>query len=303
MNAEKQIRDRESKERCFLTCKKINHGGIDMKVENGNGMGNTGGVSGLMPTGLPGQGDDAQSKSIRKQIEQKQQELSELSGKEDVSSEEKMKKRQELVKEISDLNMQLRQHQMEKHMQEKAERQKERQKAAEASKPAGGAARSQGTTQAAGFSVEGMSAMLSADASMKQAKIQGSVSNRMENRANIVKAEMKFEKSEKVLASKEAELADVEAKADSAANAQAGSLRDATESAQRAAEAERSNGLKDSENERSAKTDSDNKAGDAEKERDGKTKGAGAEHTEGENGAEQTEKSLSEQYPSVDVRI
>ncbi len=274
-----------------------------MKVENGNGMGNTGGVSGVMPTGLLGQGDDAQSKSIRKQIERKQQELSELSGKEDVSPEEKMKKRQELIKEISDLNMQLRQHQMEKHMQEKAERQKERQKAAEASKPAGGTAQRQGTAQAAGFSTEGMSAMLSADASMKQAKIQGSVSNRMENRANIVKAEMKLEKSEKVLASKEAELADVEAKADSAANAQAGSLRDATESAQRAAEAERGNGLKSSENERSSKTDSDKKAGDAEKDRDGKAKGTDAEHAEGKDGAEQTEKSLSEQYPSVDVRI
>ena len=97
-----------------------------MKVENGNGMGNTGGVSGVMPAGLLGQGDDAQSKSIRKQIERKQQELSELSGKEDVSPEEKMKKRQELIKEISDLNMQLRQHLMDKQRQEKAERQNDR---------------------------------------------------------------------------------------------------------------------------------------------------------------------------------
>lgn len=281
-----------------MICKKTNHGGIGMKVENGNSTGSAGVV---MPGGLFGQGDDAQSKSIRKQIERKQQELSELSGKEDVSPEEKMKKRQELVKEISDLNMQLRQHQMEKHMQEKAERQKERQRAAEASGSTGSAAGKRSGNAAAGLSAEGMSAMLSADASMEQAKVQGSVSNKMENRADILKSEMKLEKSEKVLLSKEAALADVEKKAENAANAQAGSLREAVESAEKAAEAQRSNQSGNVKKDRGPKTESDKKAED--KEHDGKDGSADAEQAEAADSAAQKEKSLSEQYPSVDVRI
>lgn len=274
-----------------------------MKVENGNSVGSTGGVGGVMLAGVFGQGDDAQSKSIRKQIERKQQELSELSGKEDISPEEKMKKRQELVKEISDLNMQLRQHQMEKQMQEKAERQKERQRAAEASKSTGSASGKRGQNAAAGLSAEGMSAMLSADASMEQAKVQGSVSNRMENRAAIIKSEMTLEKSEKVLLSKEAALADVEKKAENAANAQAGSLREAVESAEKAAQAQRSNQSGNVEKEHGPKTESDKKAEGKDKEQDGKSGSADAEQAEAADGTMQKEKSLSEQYPSVDVRI
>lgn len=275
-----------------------------MKVENSSSISGMGSAGGVMQAGLFGQGDDAQSQSIRKQIERKQQELSELSGREDVSPEEKMKKRQELVKEISDLNMQLRQHQTEKHMQEKAERQKEQQRAAKASESAGVSGK-QGKNTAAGLSTEGMSAMLSADASMKQAKVQGSVANRMENRAGVLKAEMKLEKSEKVLMSKEAALADVEGKAASAANAQAGSLKAAVESAERAAEAERSNHAEDTQKERSKQTENaesvhSQKAEDAEEERGGKTGSADEVHTDG---TEQKEKSLSEQYPSVDVRV
>ncbi|MCM1538163.1 MAG: FlxA-like family protein [bacterium] len=220
-----------------------------MRVENGSGAGSAvdaGTMAAIgMQIGQSGQNEDAFSKNIRKQIEQKQQELSELSAKEELSPEEKMKRRQELTKEISDLNMQLRQHRMEKRMQEKAERQKKSQDAQNArnagAQSAGRTAKGAKKAQAAGFSAEGMSALLSADAAMNQAQVQGSVSNKMENRANVLKQEIKLDSARGgVTERKEAELAGVEAKAVSAAAAQAGSLRDVNESVHDAAEAERS---------------------------------------------------------------
>lgn len=221
-----------------------------MRVENGSGAGSAvdaGTMAAIgMQIGQSGQNEDAFSKNIRKQIEQKQQELSELSAKEELSPEEKMKRRQELTKEISDLNMQLRQHRMEKRMQEKAERQKKSQDAQNArnagAQSAGRTAKGAKKTQAAGFSAEGMSALLSADAAMNQAQVQGSVSNKMENRANVLKQEIKLDSARGgVTERKEAELAGVEAKAVSAAAAQAGSLRNVNESVHDAAEAERGN--------------------------------------------------------------
>lgn len=56
---------------------------------------------------------DAYSKNIQNQIANAQKQLQDLSSNEDMSSEEKMKKRQELRQQINDLNVQLRQHQIE----------------------------------------------------------------------------------------------------------------------------------------------------------------------------------------------
>ena len=260
-----------------------------------------------MALGMPGQNEDAQSKSIRKQIEAKQQELSELSAKEDMSPEEKMKKRQELTKEISDLNMQLRQHQMEKHMQKKAEKQKQSQNAQNAqAQKSGGTSKGKGRTQAAGISSEGMSALLSADASMKQAQVQGSVSNRMENRAGVLETEIKLDSSRGTSTErKEAELASVEGKAYGAAAAQAGSLREVNESVREAAEAERT------ENRDPEKAAQKNKADADKSESAGKHASQNAASRQEMNDNVQrvsgddleTEQSQSERYPSVDVRI
>ncbi|MCM1103805.1 MAG: FlxA-like family protein [Clostridium sp.] len=316
-----------------------------MRVENGSGAGSAVDAATMaaigMQIGQSGQNEDAFSKNIRKQIEQKQQELSELSAKEELSPEEKMKRRQELTKEISDLNMQLRQHQMEKRMQEKAERQKKSQDAQNAgTQSAARTAKGTKKAQAAGFSVEGMSALLSADAAMNQAQVQGSVSNKMENRANVLKQEIKLDSARGgVTERKEAELAGVEAKAVSAAAAQAGSLRDVNERVHDAAEAERSHAAEaergdTAEAERSdvVKAERSDKAeaepnhaaeaerGDATKaepshaaeagrgdameaEQSGKTRNAERAGTDVGGAAGTAEKSQSEMYPPVDVRI
>ncbi|MDE5596232.1 MAG: FlxA-like family protein [Lachnospiraceae bacterium] len=64
-----------------------------------------------------GQAVDSYSRNIQNQIADAQKQLQELSSNKDMTQEEKMTKRQEIQQQISDLNMQLRQHQMETRRQ------------------------------------------------------------------------------------------------------------------------------------------------------------------------------------------
>lgn len=59
------------------------------------------------------QATDSYSRNIQNQIADAQKQLQELSSNKDMTQEEKMTKRQELQQQISDLNVQLRQYQME----------------------------------------------------------------------------------------------------------------------------------------------------------------------------------------------
>lgn len=59
------------------------------------------------------QATDSYSRNIQNQIANAQKQLQELSSKKDMTLEEKMNKRQEIQQQINDLNVQLRQHQME----------------------------------------------------------------------------------------------------------------------------------------------------------------------------------------------
>lgn len=66
------------------------------------------------------QATDSVSKSIQNQITSVQRQMQEISAKEDISVEEKMKRRQELQKEISSLNTKLRQHEAEVRKEQQA---------------------------------------------------------------------------------------------------------------------------------------------------------------------------------------
>ena len=63
------------------------------------------------------QATDSYSRNIQNQIADAQKQLQELSSNKDMMQEEKMNKRQELQQQISDLNVQLRQHQMEQRIE------------------------------------------------------------------------------------------------------------------------------------------------------------------------------------------
>ncbi|MCM1134358.1 MAG: FlxA-like family protein [Clostridium sp.] len=86
------------------------------------------GVNGAAQGGNMGmeQVSDAYSRKLQKQIADAQKKLQEVSTDDELSSEEKMKKRQELLRKINELNIQLQQHQRElrrkKENEEKGEK-------------------------------------------------------------------------------------------------------------------------------------------------------------------------------------
>lgn len=173
---------------------------------------------------------DSYSKNIQNQIANAQKQLQELSSNEEMTLEEKMKKRQEIQQQISDLNMQLRQHQIE-------QRKEQQSKGASMDDMLGGnrtAAKS--GNKGSGLSQASMQAMISTDSSMKQAKVQGSVATQMQGRANVLKAEIKQSGSTEA---KEAELADLEQKAVNATASQMNTLAEANKAVSEAAAAER----------------------------------------------------------------
>lgn len=186
------------------------------------------------------QGMDATSKNIQNQIQAKQQELQRLSEDEDMSLEDKMKKRQEIQQEISNLNMQLRKHQIEQR------REQQQSKGSSMDHILGGKQQAQKKSQngqSAGLSQASMEAMISADSSMKQAAVHGSVATQMQDRANVLKAEMKQSGSTEA---KEAELADLEQKAMNATASQMNTLSDGNGAMEEAREAEKERGKSES---------------------------------------------------------
>ena len=163
---------------------------------------------------------DSFSKSIQNQIANAQKQLQELSENKDMSMEEKMKRRQEIQQQITDLNNQLRQHQIEqrKEKQEKAAKNAEKKESVKNENK--GAGLSQQCMNAST-----MQAIISADAALSQAEVHGSVATRMEGRAGVLEAEIKLDSANggNVEAKKE-ELAKVQQKAAAAETSQTDSL-------------------------------------------------------------------------------
>ena len=173
-----------------------------MRIENGSMV--TGSVQ--LPL-LQGR-DDAYSKNIQKQIADAEKKMQELGDKEELSLEEKMKKRQELRQQISDLQNQLRQHQIE---QRKEARQK---KGSSMEDMLGGNVQERKYKNNSGMSSAGMQALIAADGSMKQAQVQGAVKSQMDGKAGVLKAEIMQDEARGGDASeKREELAETEAKA------------------------------------------------------------------------------------------
>ena len=190
-------------------------------------------------TGMsPGMGEpmDEVSKGIQKQIENLQKQMKELSANQEMTPDMKMKKRQELQKQISELQIQLRQHQMEVKREE-ARKREEKASQDDVLNPTKSMEREQGT----GISAGSMEAMISADASMKQAGVHGSTAKHAQNRAGILKAEIKRDKGGPgdATAAKEEALAETETLAKKASASQMEALGKANEVMKEASEAEK----------------------------------------------------------------
>lgn len=213
------------------------------------------GAGGGMQTGNLGMQSDSVSRNIRDQIANAQKQLQEISANQEMTPEEKMKKRQEIQQEITNLNQQLRQRQIEQRKEQQA-------KGASADDMSGG---KQGTgktkqenNKGTGLSQTGMQAMISADSSMKQAQIQGNVAARMEGRAGVLKAEIKQDAGGNTEA-KEAELAETEQKAASAAASQMNTLADANRIMEEAAKADQSSRTEEEDTRTENKADKNDK--------------------------------------------
>jgi len=195
-----------------------------MVISGANGVGGAGIQAGAIGRG---QAEDAVSKRLQQQIDNAQKKLQEISGNSEMSTEEKMKMRQEIQKEIADLNSQLRQHQMElrrKEMEETRKKQAENTSEAEQSCHSR-TGKGKNESVDVQISAEGMQAMISAEGAMKQAKVQGSTANAMEGRANVLEIEIQLDSARNGdTSAKEAQLADVRQKAQEATASQMSTL-------------------------------------------------------------------------------
>lgn len=162
------------------------------------------------------QTNDSFSKMIQSQIANAQEQLQKLSENNDMSMEEKMKRRQEIQQQITDLNHQLRQHQIE----QRRANQGKNGKVVEQNAPVKRANKS-GKGAQQGMSASAMRAIISADAAMSQAQVQSSVATRMEGRAGVLEAEIKQDSANgKSVESKQEELAEIQQKVATAETSQ-----------------------------------------------------------------------------------
>lgn len=187
---------------------------------------------------------DSVSTELQKQIEKLQNDLREISANEEMTADAKMKKRQEIQKQISELEVQLRQHQIE------AKREERQKKKDESSFDDLMGTKSQGKQrngQNVGMSAGSMEAMISAGQSVKQANVGGSIAKKMEGRANVVEIEMQLDGGRGGSSNvdlKEAELSKLQEAAQKATSSQMESLAEASETLQNAAKDEKADGEK-----------------------------------------------------------
>lgn len=191
-----------------------------------------------MDAGIGGQ-TDPMVRDLQRQIEDLKNQMKELSSDPDMSPEIKSKKRQELQKQVSDLEVQLRQRQMEVKREEAMKKRAENYSMDEllgTRQQDNGKAGKNST----GFSAGSMEAMISADVSMEQANVHGSVAKKMEGRAGVLEAEIKQDSAVGAAPEwKEEALAKAQAKTNEAASAQMGSLAQANKAVKEAAKADK----------------------------------------------------------------
>ncbi|MEY8391176.1 FlxA-like family protein [Lachnospiraceae bacterium 45-W7] len=183
------------------------------------------------------QGMDQASKNIQRQISEKQKQLQELSANDEIAVEEKMKKRQEIQKEITDLNCQLRQHQIEQRKEKQQVKGASMEDMLGDGKKTEGPENRSGHTKTAGISQDNMKTMLTADAAIQQAKVYGGAASDLQGKTAVLEIEIKQDAARGGnVEQKQEELAKAEAKAQNAVSAQISELAEANNTANSASE-------------------------------------------------------------------
>ena len=220
-----------------------------MRIENANVNGVASGIQ--MPMQKV---NDSFSKNIQSQIDNTQKKMMELGDNEEMSVEDKMKKRQELQKQISALQNQLRQHQMEQRMQ------KQQKKGSSMDDMLDGSYQARKTSKGGtGMSSASMQAIISADSSIKQVKTQGAVKTQMEDKTGVLKSEIKLDADRgSSVEKKEEELAKLEEKANEVTSSQMLILSDVKKTLDEASKEEQKDSKSEDKN-KTQKKDSDSK--------------------------------------------
>lgn len=229
---------------------------------------------------------DPTCKNLQQQIERLQQELKEVSANQEIPAETKMKKRQELQKQISELQIQLRQRQIEV---KREEREKKKEESSFDDLLGTKGQNGPNAAKSVGLSADSMTAMISADQSVKQANVQGSTATKMEGKANVLETEIALDSARNGDTSrKQAELSDVKEAAQKAEASQLSTLAEAGEALQDAAKSEKS----------------DKQADDEDKKASGE-KGSEEENTSSVSTDEETPEAMEAgyRYHPVDVRL
>ena len=166
------------------------------------------------------QAADSYSKNIQNQIANAQKQLQELYSDQEMTLEDKMKKRREIQQEITNLNQQLRQHQIEQRKEQQSKKSSSMDDMVAGTK-------NTSSKKDTGLSQASMQAVISADSSMKQVKTQGAVKTEMKGKTEVLKSEIKMDKGRGASTeAKEAELADTEEKIDNVTQSQLSVLSD-----------------------------------------------------------------------------
>ena len=265
-----------------------------MKINGTSGAGITAGAIN-MDAGIGGQ-TDPMVRDLQRQIEDLKNRMKELSSNAEMPPEIKSKKRQELQKQISDLEIQLRQRQMEVKREEAMKKHQKNYSMDEMLGTKHQAGKSD--KQSAGLSTSSMEAMISADMSMKQAEIHGSTARKMEGKVGVLEAEIKQDSAMGAApVGKEEALAGAQAKANEATAAQMGSLAQANKAVKKAAEADQ--------NQSTDKTEADQNKGAAKEDDEKEEYVSGTAEDERENtfDTEQLGVPFSRGYQPVDIKL
>ncbi len=179
---------------------------------------------------------DSVSKNLQNQIANAQQRLQSLSSDEKMTPEEKMKKRQEIQQEITSLNQQLRQHEIDQRREERAKEQAKSSMTDNTQK----ADSEKSENQDSGLSKTRVNAMISADSSMKQAQVHKNVETQLGAAVSVLQSEINLDSARgQNTEKKQEQLAKVQGRMDAAAGSQMSVLGDANKAMKKAAEEER----------------------------------------------------------------
>lgn len=261
---------------------------------NINGIGGAGMQPNTTGMGAGGQMDSV-SADLQKQIEKLQNDLREISSNQEMPVDTKMKKRQEIQKQISELEVQLRQHQIEA---KREERQKKKDESSFDDLMGTKSQEKQSSGQNIGMSAGSMEAMISAGQSVKQANVGGSIAKKMEGRANVVEVEIQLDGGRGGSSNvdlKEAELSKLRETAEKATSSQMEALAQASETLQNAAKDEKTDEQKaDDDKKTSGTTENEEKTNTSSAATDEETSGASELSETVETGVP---------YHPVDVRL